>query len=126
MTRKILSIDDSRMVHMVVSKALKPFAVTLLTAANGEEGFAKAIQEKPDVILLDITMPVLDGIETLSKLREEQQTQGIPVLMLSADAAKDRVDRAIELGAKHFLSKPFTSEALLAALGNHITLEQAV
>lgn len=125
MTRKILSIDDSKMVHLVVSKTLKPFAVTLLTASNGEEGYAKARQDKPDLILLDITMPVMDGIETLAKLREDQETQAIPVLMLSADSAKDRVERAKELGASHFLAKPFTAEGLLTALGSHITLAQA-
>ena len=116
MAKKILSIDDSKMVHMVVSKALKPYPITLLTAADGEEGVAKALREKPDLILLDITMPVLDGIETLIKLRETAETREIPVLMLSADNSRDRHEQARQLGALSFISKPFTSEGLVAAL----------
>lgn len=116
MSKKILSIDDSRMVHMVVTKALKPHGVEIITASNGEEGVAKAQANKPDLILLDATMPVMDGIAALGKLKEGADTKSIPVIMLSADSCQENRDKAAELGALKFISKPFTTETLLDGL----------
>jgi len=122
MPKKILSIDDSRMVHMVISKTLKPFDVEVLTAVNGQEGIEKADQAKPDLIILDATMPVMNGIECLEALKQKDGTKGIPVVMLSADSGKDNIDRATQLGALQFISKPFTGDALLDTLKKYIEL----
>ena len=122
MPKKILSIDDSKMVHMVIGKALKPLDVELLTAVNGAEGVEKAVQSKPDLIILDATMPVMDGIEALTKLKENPETRSIPVIMLSADGGKENTEKARALGALQFLGKPFTGEGLLAALQAHLPL----
>lgn len=116
MSKKILSIDDSKMVHMVVTKTLKPLGVEIVTASNGEEGLARAQSEKPDLILLDATMPVMDGLEALAKLKAGADTKDIPVVMLSADSCQDNRDRATSLGALNFISKPFTSDSLLNGL----------
>lgn len=124
MPKKILSIDDSRMVHMVVTKTLKPLDVEVLTAVNGQEGIEKAEKEKPDLILLDATMPVMDGIEALAALKANPATKDIPVLMLSADSGKDNVERATQLGALKFITKPFTGDALVATLSEYIDLGQ--
>lgn len=125
MSKKILSIDDSKMVHMVVTKTLKPLGVEIVTASNGEEGVAKAGSEKPDLILLDATMPVMDGLTALAKLKEADATKGIPVVMLSADACQENKTRAIELGALNFITKPFTADTLLEGLRGHIELQPA-
>ena len=122
MSKKILSIDDSKMVHMVIAKTLKAIDVEVLTASNGQEGFEKAQQTSPDLILLDATMPVLDGLEALAKLKEAPDTKNIPVVMLSADAAKENTERATQLGALQFVSKPFTSDGLIAVLLKYIEL----
>lgn len=122
MAKRVLSIDDSKMVHMVVAKALKPAEITLLTAVNGEEGIQKAEAEKPDLILLDVTMPVLDGIETLTRLKGIPSVKDIPVIMLSADGGSENIQRATELGALKFITKPFTADALLAGIGEYIGL----
>ena len=124
MPKKILSIDDSRMVHMVVAKTLTPLDIEVITAVNGQEGIEKAEKEKPDLILLDATMPVMDGIEALAALKANPATKDIPVLMLSADSGKDNVERATQLGALKFISKPFTGDALVAALSAYIDLGQ--
>lgn len=116
MSKRILSIDDSRMVHMVVTKALQPHGAEIITAANGEEGVARAKADKPDLILLDATMPVMDGLTALKKLKEGADTRSIPVIMLSADSCRENRDRAAELGALNFISKPFTAESLLNGL----------
>ena len=93
MPKRILSIDDSRMVHLVVAKALKPLDVEVLTAVNGQEGLEKAEQEMPDLILLDVSMPVMDGIEALAALKANAATRDIPVVILSADAGQDEQDK---------------------------------
>jgi CheY-like chemotaxis protein len=124
MPKKILSIDDSRMVHMVVTKTLKPLDVEVITAVNGQEGIEKAEREKPDLIILDSTMPVMDGLEALAALKANPVTKEIPVIMLSADSGKDEVERARQLGAIDFISKPFTGDALITGLSPYIAFSQ--
>jgi CheY-like chemotaxis protein len=124
MRKKILSIDDSRMVHMVVTKTLKPFDLEVLTAVNGQEGIEKAEREQPDLILLDATMPVMDGLEALSALKANPATRGIPVIMLSADSGKEHAEKARELGALTFIPKPFTGDALVAGLIPFLDIRQ--
>ena len=109
---------------MVVAKTLKPFDIEVITAVNGQEGIEKAEKEKPELILLDTTMPVMDGIEVLAALKANPATKDIPVVMLSADSGKDNVERATQLGALKFISKPFTGDALVAALSAYIDLGQ--
>ena len=125
MSKKILSIDDSKMVHMVVAKTLKPLGVEIITATDGEEGLAKARNEKPDLILLDATMPVMDGLTALGKLKEGADTRDIPVVMLSADACQENKDKAASLGALNFIDKPFTADSLLDGLKGIIELQPA-
>ena len=67
MKPKILTVDDSKTIRLIVTKALKPFDVDVLEASNGVEGVAVAMREKPDLILLDLTMPIMDGSECLAK-----------------------------------------------------------
>lgn len=122
MPKKILSIDDSKMVHMVVARALKPFDVDVLTAVNGAEGLAKAAAEKPDLIILDATMPVMDGIECLTQLKANPATQPIPVVMLSADGGQENIERAKQLGALQFLTKPFTGDGLTDCVKHYMEL----
>ena len=124
MPKKILSIDDSRMVHMVVTKTLKPLDVEVVTAINGQEGIEKAEKERPDLILLDATMPVMDGLEALGALKANPATKDIPVVMLSSDSAKDNIERARSLGALNFISKPFTGDALVAGLQPYLHFGQ--
>lgn len=122
MSKKILSIDDSKMVHMVVTKTLKPLGVEVITASNGEEGVTRAQADQPDLILLDATMPVMDGITALGKLKEGADTKAIPVIMLSADSCQENRDKATQLGALKFISKPFTADTLLNGLKDVINL----
>lgn len=112
------------MVHMVVAKTLKPLNVEVLTAVNGQEGIEKAEKEQPDLILLDATMPVMDGIEALAALKSNLATKDIPVVMLSADSGKDSIEKAKQLGALDFIAKPFTGDGLVAGLAPYIDLGQ--
>ena len=124
MPTRILAIDDSRMVHMVVTKTLRPLDVEVLTAINGQEGLEKAEKDQPDLILLDATMPVMDGMEALAALKANPATKHIPVVMFGADSAKDGVERARQLGALEFIAKPFTGDALVAGLAPYLEFGQ--
>lgn len=117
---KVLSVDDSRMVHMVVTKAFKPAGIEVIIASNGLEGLEKARSEHPDMIVLDATMPVMNGIDALEQLKKDPATREIPVVMLTTDAARDNMDRAVRLGAVKIVTKPFTAVGLLQSLGPYL------
>jgi two-component system, cell cycle response regulator len=124
-TKKILSIDDARTVRLMVRKALKAFDVVICEAANGEQGLMAAAAEKPDLILLDVTMPVLDGVGTLTRLKADPQLKKIPVVMLTAEAARDLVVKIVQLGARDYIVKPFTEPVLIEKIRRIIRLDPA-
>ena len=78
MSKKILTVDDSKMVRMIVTSTFQPFDCVVVGAADGAEGVEVALREKPDIIFLEITMPVLNGIETLAKIRETPEIAATP------------------------------------------------
>ncbi len=120
---KILTVDDSRTIRLIVAKAFKPFDCEVLEACNGVEGLAVASKEKPDIIILDITMPIMDGYETLTKLKSDPELKGIPVIMLTAEAGKDNVLRIAKLGVRDYLIKPFKEEVVVERVGRVIDLK---
>jgi len=120
---KILTVDDSRTIRLIVSKAFKAFDCDVLEAQNGVEGLAVASKEKPDIIILDITMPIMDGYETLTKLKSDPELRGIPVIMLTAEAGKDNVLRIAKLGVRDYLVKPFKEELVVERVGRIIDLK---
>ena len=124
MPHKILSIDDSRTIRMIVTRTLKNHDCIVSEASNGEEGLAAAAADKPDVILLDITMPVMDGITMLTKLREDPALKDIPVIMLTAESSRENVSHIARLGVRDYLVKPFKEEQLIEKLGRIIPLAQ--
>lgn len=124
MAHKILSIDDSRTIRMIVTRTLKNHDCIVVEACNGEEGLAAAAAEKPDAILLDITMPVMDGITMLTKLREDAALKDIPVIMLTAESSRENVAHIARLGVRDYLVKPFKEEQLIEKLGRIIPLAQ--
>jgi len=102
---KVLVVDDQAEMRDVLSGFLKNEGYEVLLAVDGEEAIELAKRESPHVILLDIRMPGIDGIETCRKLRADKKTHSIPVIMISA--VEERSMEAIEAGADDFLSKPF-------------------
>ena len=98
---------------MLISKALTTYNVQLCFANNGVEGLAAAARERPDLIILDVTMPVMDGVECLMKLKSDSTLRDIPVIMLTAEAGKDNVLKIAKMGVRDYIVKPFTEQALL-------------
>lgn len=123
MSLKVLTVDDSKTIRMIVKKAFKPFDCEITEAENGVEGLSSAIREKPDLIVLDITMPVMDGLEMLEKLKSEPATANIPVIMLTAESGKDNVMKIVKLGVKDYIVKPFKGIQLIEKAKNIAKLE---
>src|ERR1039457_1739795 len=108
MATKILSVDDSRTIRLIVGRAFKPYDCTILEAANGEEGLAVAAREKPELIILDVTMPVMDGVTMLTKLKENPELKAIPVIMLTAESGRENVLQIARLGVRDYLDRKST------------------
>lgn len=113
MCTKILTVDDSRTIRMIVKKAFEPYNCELFEAENGEEGLAAADEIRPDLIVLDITMPVMNGIEMLTRLKASDELKDTPVIMLSAESGKDHVMQIVKMGVKDYIVKPFRGEQLI-------------
>ncbi len=123
MRYKLLSVDDSKTVRIIIKKAFKLYDVEIFEAANGVEGLALAAKETPDVILLDVTMPVMDGVEMLTKLKGDPRLKGIPVVMLTAEGGKDHVLKIAKIGVRDYIVKPFKEEVLVQKVGRIIDLK---
>jgi two-component system cell cycle response regulator len=119
---KILSVDDSKTIRMIVTRTLKAYDCVVCEASNGEEGLAVAAAEKPDVIILDITMPVMDGVTMLSKLREDAELKSIPVVMLTAESSRENIAQIARLGVRDYLVKPCKEEQLIEKLNRIVSL----
>lgn len=118
----ILTVDDSKLIRTLVGRALKPYDVRLLEAENGQQALEVARAEQPDMILLDVAMPVMDGIEALGKLKSDPALKPIPVIMLTAEASKERVLEIIRGGADYYMLKPFDHETLVSSIVKKLTL----
>jgi CheY-like chemotaxis protein len=106
--RLILTADDNAQIRMLVKAALRSLGHELIEAVDGEQALETAIERRPDLILLDVTMPKLDGWEVLGFLRKRPETTGVHVMMLTTAAQKDDLTRGEELGADDYLVKPFS------------------
>jgi CheY-like chemotaxis protein len=117
MTKQILVIEDDRILRKACETSLNKRGFTVLTASNGEEGFRQAEELKPDIILLDMRMPKLSGSETLSALKQNEKTRGIPVVILSNSSSEGSIQKAETLGAVGYLVKASLS---LRELGDRV------
>lgn len=109
----MLVIDDNRDIRELVTELMKD-DYNILTASNGKEGIKKALKYVPDLIICDVMMPGMDGMECCRRLKEETVTSHIPVLMLTACSLDEQRVEGFESGADGYLSKPFSSEVLKA------------
>src|SRR5512146_3313250 len=123
MRYKLLTVDDSKTVRIIVKKAFKAFDCEVIEAANGVEGLAMAAKENPDLILLDVTMPVMDGIEMLTKLKADPTLKAIPVVMLTAEGGRDSVLKIAKIGVRDYLVKPFKEDVLVEKCSRVIDLK---
>ncbi|MDA3956344.1 response regulator transcription factor [Oceanispirochaeta sp.] len=110
--RKILIIDDEEHILQMIRMNMKTQGYGCLTALSGEEGFALARKHIPDLIILDVMMPGMDGVETCRRVKEDPLTRRIPVLMLSAKSQGDDKIKGLQGGADDYITKPFSLQEL--------------
>lgn len=118
---RILIIDDESLICEVVGKILNVSGFDVSLATSGKEGLHKMYQVQPNLVLLDLMMPVMDGFEVLKRIRELTE---VPVIVLSAISGTDATVRALEIGADDFIKKPFEKDELLARV--HSVLRRAI
>ncbi len=116
---KILAVDDSETV-LLVERSLLSRSYQVVTAKNGEEGVAKAVQEKPDLILMDVMMPRMDGFDAVRRLRADPATRDIPVILVTTRGERDNVETGYECGCTDYVTKPFDGSALLAKVKSRL------
>lgn len=110
---KILYIEDNPHNMRLVRKMLRIGGYEVIEASDGESGVSTAIEEHPDLILLDINLPDIDGIEVCARLRDHSETNYIPIIALTANAMHGDRERFLESGMDGYLAKPITRNELL-------------
>lgn len=124
MTAKILVVDDDPAILDVLVRILLRDGYTPITAANGVEALELVAREAPDLILLDVTMPRLDGFAVCKQLKDNEQTALIPVTMLTGLDDREHRQRGLEVGADDFLTKPFDQHLLRARIRSQLRLKR--
>jgi len=123
MSVKILSVDDSKTIRIIIGRSFNKYDCEIHEAANGAEGLTVAASVKPDVIILDYTMPIMDGGEMLTKLKADPVLKSIPVVMLTAEAGKDTVLKIAKLGVRDYVIKPFKEDVIVDKVNRIVKLE---
>ena len=121
---KVLLVDDQPNNLKVLRQALEPVGYNILAAADGLRALDLAQRAQPDLILLDVTMPGMDGFETCRRLKEIETTATIPVLFITARTETEDVVQGFEAGGADYIAKPFRSEEVLARVAVHVCLQQ--
>ena len=117
---KILAVDDAPKTLQMVGKSLRPHKFQILFANNGQQALEKAELARPDLILLDIVLPDLSGIEVCQKLKQNPKTKDIPIIFLSAQDDIETILNGLSSGANDYLKKPFHPKELIARIKSHL------
>ena len=112
----ILVVDDERDLLDLIEYNLKKEGFEVLKAENGEQGIEIARENKPDLVLMDIMMPVMDGYESMKKIRKMQRFKDLPIIALTAKAMKNDAEKCMNAGANEYLSKPLEAERLFSLM----------
>jgi two-component system alkaline phosphatase synthesis response regulator PhoP/two-component system response regulator VicR len=113
MALKVLVCDDERHIVRLIQVNLERQGYQVVTAFDGKEGLEKIRAEKPNLVVLDVMMPYMDGFEVLKSLRREPETENLPVIMLTAKAQDKDVFEGYHYGADMYLTKPFNPMELV-------------
>ncbi len=122
---KILIVDDNHLNIHMLEIILQKENYNVLTADNGLDGIRIAANEKPDLVLLDIMMPEVDGFEVCEKLKANPGTHDIPIIFLTAKTDTAGIVKGFELGAADYVTRPFNRVELLARIKTHMALRQS-
>ena len=124
--KKVLVVDDEIHIVHVVAIKLRNNGYEVISADNGAEAFKLACEEKPDIIVTDYQMPVMSGLELVEKLRQQDETKDIPVIMLTARSFAISKEQQEELRISSCLSKPFSPKELLGNIEDVLYQKQVM
>ena len=115
---KVLSVDDTAIIRKIIRGSAEVLGLEFLEAGDGAEALEILATECNEVglILMDWNMPVMDGFTTLKNLKSDERFRHIPVMMVTTEAERANIVQAIQAGAKHYLTKPFTPEDLMSKM----------
>ncbi len=116
MAKKILIIDDSAVFRKVLNLNLKSAGYEVVEAVDGVDGFNKLMAGSIDLVVCDVNMPNMDGLTFVGKVRANENTRFIPIIMLTTESQEEKKKKGLEAGAKAWLVKPFAPEQLLNAI----------
>ncbi|MEJ2690796.1 MAG: response regulator [Deltaproteobacteria bacterium] len=125
MQKTILVADDSAMIRRIVGQIIQQMGHKVLLAENGEEGLSLTKSVKPDLVIMDIEMPVMTGIEATARIKSDPETSSIPVLIFTCLGSEEDIRRAREAGCQGFLNKPISKEALQESINATIQINKA-
>ncbi len=117
---QIVLIDDERDILSGLCVRMKAFGFDVRAAGDAMTGLTLATETVPDAIVMDVRMPGMDGLELLDRLKQDERTRDIPVIVLSANVVEKTRAKAIALGARRFIQKPFQADRLLTAVQQEI------
>mgnify|MGYP003320040471 FL=1 len=121
---KILYVEDNPDNVYMLTRRLKKKGFELIIAGDGQEGIDKAIEESPDLILMDLSLPTMDGWTATAKIKKIEGVKDIPIIALSAHAMPEHRDRAIKAGCSDYDTKPVDIKRLLSKMGQYIELPE--
>jgi len=114
MPKTVLTVDDSKSIRDMIEFTLAPLGYRVIGAENGAEGLSRVRQEPVDLVITDLNMPVLNGIEFIRELRKTPRGTGVPVIMLTTESKAEMKEAGKAAGATGWINKPFDSATLVA------------
>lgn len=120
MQRTVLIIEDEKLIIVSTQMVLEAAGFRVESATNGEDGIQQARTQSPDLILLDIMMPGIDGWETLTRLKRDSETSGVPVVIFTAREHSRGHQKSAEMGAADYFRKPFEPDELIELVEKHV------
>jgi DNA-binding response OmpR family regulator len=121
MTRKkILLVDDADTILMMERMILNKSGYDLITAKDGQEAVAKAVSERPDLILMDVVMPRMNGFEACKQLKKQDDTKTIPIVMITTRGEEENIETGYESGCDDYITKPLNGLEVLTKVKNYL------
>lgn len=116
MNETILVAEDQAHIRALIEFKLKNSGYRVVAVEDGEQALTKAVEVQPNLILLDVMMPLMTGIEVLSILKQREETKSIPVLLVTAQSSESEILKGLEMGADDYITKPFSPNELAARI----------
>ena len=123
-SKKILVVDDEQMTTDLAKTFLEKHGFEVVIASDGEEALELAQEQVPDLILLDVMLPTIDGFEVCKKLKDNATFKNTPILMFTAKGLSSDVEKGEAAGADEYIVKPFSGKALVATIRKHLGMSE--